>query len=591
MAGTPTNTSWSKHSAAWLIAAALGFAGCTGSAESTPNDVALGTGGWGAAGNGAVGGFAGNAGASGVGGGGQGGDGQGGGTPSINALQCEVPGVGPSPLRRLTHDEYDNAVHDLLGDTTRPASAFAPDTQVGLFDNTATTQTVAVLLADQYVEAAVRLAEDIPSVSTLVGCEPNLGASCVRGFIERFGRRAYRRPLASAETDALITIFEDTRTLSDARTGVRAMVAAVLTSPNFLFKPEGLGAPSTLPNAQALTPFELAARLASLMWASVPDDMLLDAAQNGQLETRQQVADQARRMLDDERSHDAQRRFYEQWLGLPLLDSATKDNAIYPQFNAALRDAMREETRRFIDHVLWQADGRLNTLLTAPYSFINGSLAELYGAPAPSDPSAFVQTNLDTTQRAGVLSHASLMTTFAAPGGSSPIKRGKLVRVRMLCQDLPDPPPNIPPPPEPMEGLSTRERFAMHTDNAACRGCHDLIDGLGFGLENYDGLGIFRTVDHGVPVDSSGEVTASRDIDGPYVGGPELSAKLAMSSQVRDCVPTQWLRYALGRNETEADTCSLVELRDAFAASDGDLHELMIAITQTDAFWSYRPTN
>jgi len=158
----------------------------------------------------------------------------------------------------------------------------------------------------------------------------------------------------------------------------------------------------------------------------------------------------------------------------------------------------------------------------------------------------------------------------------------------MLCQDLPDPPANVPPPPEPKQGVSTRERFAMHTNNPACSGCHNLIDGLGFGLEHYDGVGAFRTVDQGVAVDSSGEINTTLDIDGPYNGGPELALRLASSEQVTDCVPTQWLRYALARREEDRDACSLSSLQESFASSGGDLRELVVALTRTDAFLNYR---
>jgi hypothetical protein len=369
---------------------------------------------------------------------------------------------------------------------------------------------------------------------------------------------------------------------------VRAVLTALLASPNFLFRPEFGTGDTSLPNATQATPFELASRLASLLWASIPDNVLLDAAEAGQLGTREQVAAQARRMLGDARARHAISAFYEQWLGLPLLASATKDSAVYPDWNEDLRAAMAEETRRFIAHVIWDDDAKLSTLLTASYSFVNAPLAKLYGVSGPSDAATYAQTKLDKTQRAGVLTQASVMSAFASPSGSSPIKRGKLVRVRLLCQDLPDPPANVPPPDPPKPGVSTRERFAMHTNNPACRGCHDLIDGLGFGLEHYDGIGKYRTTDQGVPVDASGEVNDTTDIDGPYSGGPQLAGLLAMSGQARDCVPTQWLRYALARREGDDDTCSLVALRDAFAASDGDLRELMVALTQTDAFWNYR---
>jgi hypothetical protein len=512
------------------------------------------------------------------------------GAPGAQPLRCVTPAVGPSPLRRLTHTEYDNSVADLLGDTTHPASQFAPDTQVGLFDNTAQAQTVPSLLADQYLQAAATLAENVSNVSTLLGCDPAgaSGTSCVQNFVQRFGRRAYRRPLTSDEVTALMTIYSDTSAAADPPTGARGVIAAVLASPNFLFRPEFGAAPSMLANAKQVAPFELASRLASLLWASVPDNVLLDAAAAGQLATREQVASQARRMLADPKAHAAVGAFYAQWLGLPLLATATKDAAAYPQFDDALRSAMAEETRRFVDYVLFQDDARLSTLFTAPYSLLNAPLAKLYGVTGPTSATTFQRTMLDPSQRMGVLTQASLMTAFASPASSSPIKRGKLVRVRLLCQDLPDPPANVPPPAPPKAGVSTRERFAMHTNNAACSGCHHLIDGLGFGLEHYDGIGAYRTMDQGVAVDASGEVNTTADIDGPYSGGPALAMLLARSEQVRDCAPTQWLRYALARREGDDDTCSLVALRTAFASSGGDLRELMVALTQTDAFWNYR---
>jgi hypothetical protein len=508
---------------------------------------------------------------------------------STAALRCVAPAVGPAPLRRLTHVEYDNAVTALLGDTTHPATTFAEDTEVGLFDNTAEAQTVPVLLADQYLTAAEALARAV-DVKALLGCDPGaaMGSACLRNFVTSFGRRAYRRPLETAEVERYVAIYTKTASASDAQTGVRAFVTAILSAPSFLFKPEFGGVASTIAGAKRAGGFEIATRLASLLWASIPDEALLDAAEGGLLATPDQVAGQARRMMADPQSAAALRAFYGQWLGLPLLDAATKDPLAYPQWDETLRGAMRDETEHFIDYVLWQDDARLSTLLTASYSFLNGALAKLYGVKPVGDPDTYTRTTLDPAQRSGVLTQASLMTAFGSPASSSPIKRGKLVRVRMLCQDLPDPPANVPPPPEPKQGVSTRERFAMHTNNPACIGCHNLIDGLGFGLEHYDGVGTYRTIDQGVPVDASGNINSTVDIDGAYTGGPELAQRLASSQQVSDCVPKQWMRYALARREQASDACSLEALQGAFATSGGDLRELMVALTRTDAFMNYR---
>ncbi|HKP63021.1 MAG TPA: DUF1592 domain-containing protein [Polyangiales bacterium] len=514
----------------------------------------------------------------------------GGATAAGAGMPCATRAVGPSPMRRLTRDEYNNSVAELLGDTSAPADAFAPDTQVGIFDNSAEAQTVPVLLAEQYLDAAEQAARNVTDIRALVGCDVAgaMGKSCVQAFITRFGRRVYRRPLTSEETSGMLGVFTQVSSASDPQTGVRGVLTALLSSPNFIFRPEFGGGVSSVAGAKQAGSYELAARLASLLWASAPDDMLLDAAASGKLASPADVASQARRMLFDPRSHAALRSFYEQWLGLPLLESAAKDTTAYPLWDEELRASMYEETRRFIDHVLWEDDALLRTLFTADYSFLNGELAKLYGLPAPRDANAYARTQLDARQRSGVLTQPSLMAVFASPAASSPIKRGKLVRVRLLCQDLRDPPANVPPPPEPKQGVSTRERFAMHTASPACSSCHSLIDGLGFGLEHYDGIGAYRDVDQGVPVDASGLVNATRDIDGPYSGGPELAGRLVEGEDLRDCVPRQWLRYALARRESDEDACSLDSLQRAFARTDGDLYELMVALTQTDAFMNYK---
>ena len=161
------------------------------------------------------------------------------------------------------------------------------------------------------------------------------------------------------------------------------------------------------------------------------------------------------------------------------------------------------------------------------------------------------------------------------------------MRVRLLCQELPDPPANVPALPPPREGTSTRERFAEHTSNEACSGCHSLVDGIGFGLEQYDGIGRVRNIDRGVAVDTRGEMTKTGEIDQPFEGGVQLAALLAKSARARDCVATQWFRYSMGREEEKNDNCSLAAAQQAFRDSGGDLKELVVALTQTDGFLNY----
>ncbi len=507
-------------------------------------------------------------------------------------LDCSNPTVGESPLRRLTRTEYDNSVRDLLGAQNALGKEFVADTQVGLFDNTASTQTIPALLAEQILDAAVTHAESVTDIQGLTGCNPGAsgttGTTCVKNFISSFGRRAFRRPLAADEVTKLQAVFTNTRSASDANTGIKAVVAATLSSPNFLFRPEfGTGAVTAV-GSKAASQWELAGRLASLIWASVPDEELLDAAAANQLMTKAQVEAQARRMLEDPRAKPAIADFLTQWFGLQRISTTGKDSGTYPEYDEVLRDSMYEESQRFIEDVVWNGDARLSTLLSANYSFVNAPLAELYGVDAPAaTDDTFARVELDPAQRAGVMTQGSVLAAYARPDESSPVKRGQWVRVRILCQDLPNPPAMVPELPAPKEGISNRERFELHTSDPSCAGCHQLIDGLGFGLEQYDGVGRFRTLDQGVAVDSSGEITATSDINQKYEGGTQLANILAGSDTVQDCAPTQLLRFSLGRTNQDVDACSLQTVQDAFEQSGGDLIELVVAITQTPAFWSY----
>jgi hypothetical protein len=507
------------------------------------------------------------------------------GTPGGPApAECGRLDVGPSPLRRLSHVEYNNAIADLLGDKSQPANAFPEDSQDGLFKNTASGQSVPPLLAEGYLNTAAQLAGRA-NVGTLLGCDM-AAANCVSDFIQKFGRRAFRRPLDQGERDRLQQVFDKARTAANAETGVRAVVAAILAAPQFLYHFELGGQDTATAGVKKLAPFEVAARLGSLLWASLPDNELLDAASMGRLSTKEQVAAQAERMLKDPRARAATNVFYEQWFGVHELEHATKDTQLYPQFTPELLASMREETLRFVNNVVWEGDGKLSTMLSAPFSIIDARLAALYGVPAPGQ--GFQQVNMKPGERAGVLTHASFLAGFSPAVETSPFKRGAWVRTRMLCHELPVPPNEVPPLPDPKDGVSNRQRAQEHTKEASCAACHKLIDGIGLGLEQYDVLGRLRTMDRGMPLDTSGEVTDTRDINATFNGGAELAKLLARSEQVRDCAPTQWLRYSLARADMAQDACSLEQLKRSFATSGGSLRDLLLAVTQTDAFLHYR---
>jgi hypothetical protein len=197
----------------------------------------------------------------------------------------------------------------------------------------------------------------------------------------------------------------------------------------------------------------------------------------------------------------------------------------------------------------------------------------------------FERVSLDPKQRAGLLTQASLLAVNAKPNQSSPVHRGKFVRERLLCQPLPPPPNNVNiQPPDVDPKATTRQKFAQHSSDPYCAGCHKLMDPIGFGFESYDGIGQFRTKDHGLPVDASGELTGTRDSDGKFDGAIELAARLGDSAEVRECVATQWFRFGYGHGEEKADSCAMSQLQDAFRAADYNVKELLVALTRTDAF-------
>jgi hypothetical protein len=391
----------------------------------------------------------------------------------------------------------------------------------------------------------------------------------------------------------LMTAYSAGRTGGSYAEGIEVMIRAALQAPDFIYRLETTTPPQANATLVPLSPFELATRLSFMIWATGPDDALLDAAQNGELGTREQVAQRARDMLGNAKAKSALGNFFGQWSGTSHVDSITK-NTSFPLFTADMQVAMERETEAFLDYVLWEGDHSLNTLLTAPVAFVSGPLAQLY-VPG-SAPGGATPTKLDlpaSQGRSGLLTQAAFLAVQAHPDQTSPVLRGKFVRAMLLC-DPPPPPPNdvdisLP---TVAEGATARVRFAAHESAAnSCAGCHHLMDPIGLAFENFDAMGQYRTKDNGQDIDVSGVINDAPDeaLAGDFVGVAALGQKLASSQTVRDCMATQWFRFAAGRAEGDQDACSLSTLRGAFGSSNGDLIELVVAMTQTDDFWYRAP--
>jgi len=505
---------------------------------------------------------------------------------------CTSKQPGESPIRRMTRVEYDNTVRDLLGDTSEPAKDFVVEEEALGFNNQATALGVTQLLAEQYMEASEKVAANATAdaaklAQLLDGCDPAADGADVCGekFVEAFGQKAFRRLLQPDEVQRLNGVFTWGLTEYDFTTGIQLVIQAMLQSPHFLYRVE-FGMPDPVENdVVALDHYEVASRLSYMLWNSMPDEELFAAAAAGELGTAEQIAKQARRMLDDDKARQAVANFHEQWLQLGKIESINKDSAIYPTYDDALRPMWKSETQAFLDYVVFDdAKGDVETLLTANYTFLNKELADFYGVTGPTG-SEFEKVDTDSAERAGFLTQASVLAVNAKPNQSSPVHRGKFVRERLLCQILPPPPNNIQiKAPDLDPNLTTRERFNQHDKDPFCAGCHKLMDPIGLGFEHYDGVGLWRDKENGKAVDATGQINDSDDIDGPFDGAVELAHKLAESDQVRQCVATQWFRFGYGRAEQKGDQCNLEKVQDAFAAANYNVKELLVALTQTDAF-------
>lgn len=493
--------------------------------------------------------------------------------------------VGPMPLRRLTHREYNNTVRDLLGTNAKPADSFAADRNTDFAFPRA--GIVSTLEAELLMDAAESLANET-DLSKWLGCAvQSASAECIDDFIFDFATAAYRRPATEEETTRLSTLYvqvTDELALTPEQ-GLRVVVQAVLQSPAFLYHWELGAEPPTADGATAaLNGYELASRLSYLVWAAPPDEALLDAAASGSLAQPEQLQQQVERLLADPKARSSISSFFLDWAAInpDQVVSRDKDPDLYPEFTSDLATAMADEASRFAQQVVFDGDGTLRTLLTGTTSTVHRDLAALYGIEwdTSGDVAAI---DHDPAQRRGLFTQAAFLTVSGASVGSNPVKRGHKIYSTLLCKDVPPPTGiEIPPPAPPSAGGTTRDRFAQHGENP-CASCHAVMDPLGFAFEHYDGIGRFRTEDNGLPVDASATYT----LDGKevqYADATELMQQFAQSQEVSDCVAKQWLRYALGREESSDDEPSVRSVSQAFTQSTQHFPTLIAAVATSRSF-------
>jgi hypothetical protein len=585
-----------------LLALGMSVAGCTG---QIGDDSVASTGGSGggppsAGGSSAAaqGGSAGSGGSASVTGGSGGGGavGTGGAATGTGGSAGAVTGsqsvAGPMPLRRLTSREYRNSVFALVNDQSLAEDDVPTETSDPTFEYYPFRRpgNVGIVEAETLQLAAETVAKNIAArVNGLLPCQPTGAAdeaSCARRFIEAFARKAYRRPPTANEISRLEALYAEGRTTLalDFSGAIALLVEAILQSPAFYYvDPRDSGPAEVEGNVVKLGGHTLATRLSYFLWGAPPDDALLDAAASGSLATVEGVATAARRLAGDERARDMMADFADDLLDLDILQSRGKDLETYPEYGVELQEAMREEARRFATAAVFDGDATFSTLLTSRNTFVDASLAGVYGISGGGGDS-FTPATLPEGERGGLLTLAGFLANTGAADGSVPPRRGKFVYTRLLCTDLPPPPNDVPAVGPAMPGLTTRARFEIHDMDPCAAGCHSILDGIGFAFEHYDGIGAYRATEEGTPVNSATTYAFDEINPVPIADAIELGRILAAEPLAQSCFVKQWLRYALHRHDENGDVASLDAATATFRSLGGNIPELWIALATSSTF-------
>lgn len=406
------------------------------------------------------------------------------------------------------------------------------------------------------------------------------GDACAQEILSAFGKRAFRRPLSQAELTQLMSLVQVAKQEGDTlENGLKLALRAILVSPYFVFRVE-LDPDPNAAVQHPLNDFELASRLSYFVWSSMPDDELLGAAEKGLLQDQNELGAQVMRMLSDPKADNFVENFAGQWLATRAIDDHEPDYIVYPAYDEELGAAMKAETKMFFREFL-MSDRSLNEMLTADFTFANQKLAEHYGLP-PVQGDALQKVSLQGSNRKGILTQGSLLTVTSHPTRTSPVKRGKWVLTQLLCSKPPDPPAGVEGiKPGQMPSSSLRELLEQHRQNPVCASCHDAMDPIGFGLENFDGVGAYRTMDTGgFPIDSSGELPTGEKFN----SANELSDIIASDPRYLRCVTRQVFTYALGRGVGVRDFNHLDHITQQFEGNGATLKELIKLVVTSEPF-------
>lgn len=472
-------------------------------------------------------------------------------------------------LRRVTRPEYNRMVAELFNETNTYADSFGGDGRLGNFSNNSRSP-ASELQIEQYLEAGRKVAQT--AANNMAAWAPCTSQTdrCIDTILDDTIPRAFRRPLTSEERSGLKAAYMAGKA-QGFTTGLTVMLQSVLSSPNFLYHIEMGTDPSVAGQVVELSQYEVAARLSFLLWRTVPDQALMDAAASDQLQTVDQLRAQAERMLADSRAQEMIGLFHQEWLKLKT-DGGDETLAVNSDSIQTVQDLVFTQNATFSD------------LLSVDYGFLNNTTKTLYGVTGNASATGSHGFNKYTLndQRKGILTRAGFLR-----GNSPPTGRGKFIREQVLCGVIPPPPPgaaeNLP---EASPNVSPRDRWSVHVENPACGECHKLMDPLGFAFDHYDTLGQWRTSigEQNWPVEAHGEVIETSDINESFNGAQELQALLASSQDTKACYTYQWMRFATGREPGFKDSCSLATANNLARTNNYTIREVILSVIATDAF-------
>ncbi len=494
------------------------------------------------------------------------------------------PPVFPSAgIRRLTAAELQAATTALLGvPAPELATAMGSDMRQSGFTRNAD-QRVGSVQADALWQAAQALAHDavLARLAALAPCASAAGGEgCAQTFIRAFAAHAFRRTVTPAEETALLTVYRAGQTGSTYAAGIELTIAAVLQSPSFLYVTELGGAVNG--ETTTLSGEEIATELALLLTGAPADEALMAAGRTGALGTATGRETAARALLATPAAHQQVGRLVLEWTGADTAESLGKDTTLFPEW-PLVRTDMQAESRAIVDTVLFGGDGTLESLLSTSNTVVTPALAQFYGLTG-SGPMT------QPAHRRGLLLTGGFAAANAHFADTAPMKRGAVVRKKLLCQELPLPSAvgvNIVVP-APDATLTTRERFAAHSANPTCAGCHKMLDPIGFALESFDAVGRYRTMENGKPIDASGELLNAGDAEGAFTDAVGLSALLAKSKTVARCFQQHLFRFAAGRSGAEEERTFVDFVRNRASGRDGKILELLVDYAQSDSFVTRR---